>query len=72
MASAKVAISLDPDVLERLDHLVERGVFPNRSKAIQEAIRSTLAEWTRHYGGDSFAEMRRNFDGYLDQIATLR
>lgn len=47
MASAKVAISLDHDVLERLDHLVERRVFPNRSKAIQEAIEEKLGRLER-------------------------
>jgi metal-responsive CopG/Arc/MetJ family transcriptional regulator len=47
MASAKVAISLDHDVLERLDHLVERRMFPNRSKAIQEAIKEKLGRLER-------------------------
>jgi metal-responsive CopG/Arc/MetJ family transcriptional regulator len=47
MASAKVAISLDHDVLERLDHLVERRVFPNRSKAIQQAIEEKLGRLER-------------------------
>ncbi len=47
MASAKVAISLDHEVLERLDHLVRRRVFPNRSKAIQEAIEEKLGRLER-------------------------
>lgn len=47
MASAKVAISLDQEVLERLDHLVERRVFPNRSKAIQQAIEEKLGRLER-------------------------
>lgn len=47
MASAKVAISLDQEVLARLDHLVERRVFPNRSRAIQQAIEEKLGRLER-------------------------
>jgi metal-responsive CopG/Arc/MetJ family transcriptional regulator len=47
MASAKVAISLDQEVLVRLDHLVERRVFPNRSRAIQQAIEEKLGRLER-------------------------
>jgi len=42
MPSAKVAISLDADVLKRLDDLVEKRVFRNRSKAIQQAVEEKL------------------------------
>jgi len=42
MAAAKVAISLDEDVLARLDQLVKQQAFPNRSKAIEEAVREKL------------------------------
>ncbi len=42
MARSKVAISLDSDTLKRLDRLVQRKVFPNRSQAIQEAVSEKL------------------------------
>jgi metal-responsive CopG/Arc/MetJ family transcriptional regulator len=42
MARSKVAVSLDEDTLRRLDHLVDRQVFPNRSRAIQSAIEEKL------------------------------
>jgi len=38
MNPAKVAITLDEKVLKRLDQMVENRVFPNRSRAIQEAV----------------------------------
>ena len=38
MARAKVAISLDESTLDRLDKLVRKQVFPNRSQAIKEAV----------------------------------
>lgn len=47
MPRAKVAISLDESILERLDKLVERAVFSNRSQAIQEAVEEKLARMER-------------------------
>jgi len=44
---AKVAISLEESILERLDKLVERAVFSNRSQAIQEAVKEKLARMER-------------------------
>jgi len=43
MARAKVAISLDEATLARLDRLVRQAVFPNRSRAIQQAVDEKLA-----------------------------
>jgi metal-responsive CopG/Arc/MetJ family transcriptional regulator len=42
MATSKVAISIDSELLRRLDRLVADRVFPNRSQAVQEAIRDKL------------------------------
>jgi Arc/MetJ-type ribon-helix-helix transcriptional regulator len=47
VARAKVAISLDESTLERLDKLVERAIFANRSQAIQEAVDEKLARMDR-------------------------
>ncbi len=47
MARSKVAISLDSAALERLDRLVRRRVFPNRSRAIQEAVNEKLERLER-------------------------
>jgi metal-responsive CopG/Arc/MetJ family transcriptional regulator len=43
MARSKVAISLDESTLDRLDRLVQKKVFPNRSQAIEEAVAEKLA-----------------------------
>jgi len=43
MAVAKIAITLEQDVLSEVDRLVRRRVFPNRSRAIQEAVREKVA-----------------------------
>jgi metal-responsive CopG/Arc/MetJ family transcriptional regulator len=42
METAKVAISINKKTLKRLDSLVKDQVFPNRSKAIQEAVEDKL------------------------------
>ena len=38
MSRQKIAISLDEKTIRRLDTLVSKTVFPNRSQAIQEAL----------------------------------
>ena len=43
MGRSKVAISLDESTLNRLDKLVQKRVFPNRSQAIEEAVTGKLA-----------------------------
>jgi Arc/MetJ-type ribon-helix-helix transcriptional regulator len=42
MSSAKVAITIEQDLLTRLDRLVQERRFPNRSRAVQEALREKL------------------------------
>ena len=38
MAASKIGITLDNNLLKQIDNLVKSNIFPNRSKAIQEAI----------------------------------
>ncbi len=38
MATSKIAITIDQKTLNRLDFLVKTNFFPNRSRAIQEAV----------------------------------
>ncbi len=47
MSVAKVAISIDPRLLRRLDSLVEREVFRSRSEAIQKAVAEKLERLDR-------------------------
>lgn len=43
MGSVKVAITIDSETLKRVDALVAKKVFPNRSRAIQAAVAEKLA-----------------------------
>ncbi|MEO0080914.1 MAG: ribbon-helix-helix domain-containing protein [candidate division WOR-3 bacterium] len=47
MSTAKVAVTMDRDLLERLDRLVRNRRFPNRSRAVQEAVSEKLARLER-------------------------
>lgn len=43
MGRAKIAITVDEDALAEIDRLVHQGVFPNRSKAIEDAVQERIA-----------------------------
>jgi len=42
MASVKVAITIEKETLRQVDALVVQRVFPNRSRAIQAAVREKV------------------------------
>lgn len=42
MSTAKIAITIEESLLNKLDRLVKSHVFPNRSRAIQEAVSDKL------------------------------
>ena len=43
MGSSKIAITLESGMLAEVDALVKKHVFPNRSRAIQEAVKEKLS-----------------------------
>lgn len=47
MGSVKVAVTIDSDTLARIDGLVTKKVFPNRSRAFQAALAEKLARMER-------------------------
>ncbi|MDQ7780083.1 MAG: ribbon-helix-helix domain-containing protein [Planctomycetota bacterium] len=47
MSTAKVAITMNEDLLRRLDSLVRSRLFENRSRAIQEAVSEKIARLER-------------------------
>ncbi len=42
MSSTKIAISLETELLTRVDRLVKSRVFPNRSQAVRSALREKI------------------------------
>lgn len=47
MRTVKIAITIEEKLLDRLDQLVAEDKFPNRSRAVQEAIRDKLQRMKR-------------------------
>jgi len=47
MPTAKVAITLEESVLHKLDALVQKNCFPNRSQAIQAAVIEKISKIER-------------------------
>lgn len=60
MSSAKVAISLHPDSLKQVDQLVQSGVFPSRSKLIQDAVEEKLQRIRRFRLSQECAKLDRS------------
>jgi len=48
MPTAKIAITLEEETLDRIDQLVKERVFPNRSRAIQAAMEEKLQRLDRN------------------------
>jgi CopG family nickel-responsive transcriptional regulator len=50
--TTRFGVSLDADLLERFDEIIERRHYTNRSEAIRDLIRNTLvdSEWERERG----------------------
>jgi metal-responsive CopG/Arc/MetJ family transcriptional regulator len=47
MAASKIAIAIDDNRFKQVDLMVKSRVFPNRSKAIQEAVAEKLRRLQR-------------------------
>jgi len=47
MRKAKVALTLDSEIVRRIDMLVRQATFASRSQAVEEALREKLARLDR-------------------------
>ena len=65
MTRAKVAVSLDESLLNRLDRLVGKAVFPNRSQAIQIAVEEKLERLERSRLARECAKLDPDFEKSL-------
>lgn len=59
MSSAKIAISLNPEDLRQVDQLVEGGLFPSRSRLIQDAVAEKLQRLRRVRLSQECAKLQR-------------
>jgi metal-responsive CopG/Arc/MetJ family transcriptional regulator len=65
MAASKIAITIDNNLLERLDMLVKSNLFPNRSKAVQEAVAEKLARLEKSRLAQECAKLDPDFEQSL-------
>jgi Arc/MetJ-type ribon-helix-helix transcriptional regulator len=65
MGRFKVAVSLAETTLDRLDRLVKKGVFPNRSQAVQLAVEEKLDRIERSRLARDCAKLDREFEKSL-------
>ena len=69
MSTAKVAITLDEDLLKRLDRLVKNRTFENRSRAVQEAVSEKLARLDRSRLARECAKLDRKSEQIMAEEA---
>jgi len=62
MATSKIAITIDQNLLYRLDFLVKSQRFTNRSRAIQEAVAEKLARIERSRLAQECAKLDPKFE----------
>ena len=65
MSTAKIAITIEEELLGKLDRLVSSKVFPNRSKAIQEAVQEKLSRVNRSRLARECAKLDPKFEKAL-------
>lgn len=62
MTASKIAITIDDNTLKQLDGLVKSKLFPNRSRAIQEAITEKLSRLEKRRLAQECAKLDPNFE----------
>ena len=62
MAVSKIAITIDDHLLKQLDLIVKSKVYPNRSKAIQDAVADKLKRLERTRLAQECAKLDPEFE----------
>ncbi len=65
MSASKIAITLDAELLERVDRLVAERKFPSRSRAIQLAVKAQLDRFDRSRLARECAKLDPTFEQRL-------
>jgi metal-responsive CopG/Arc/MetJ family transcriptional regulator len=67
MTTSKIAITIDQNTLNRLDLLVKSRFFPNRSRAIQEAVAEKLERFEKNRLARESAKLNPEFEQELSE-----
>jgi metal-responsive CopG/Arc/MetJ family transcriptional regulator len=65
MAASKIAITIDDRILKQIDILVKSKYFPNRSRAIQEAVAEKLIRLEKSRLAQECAKLDSDFEQSL-------
>jgi len=65
MSTVKVAITINDVLLKQIDQFVTERRFPNRSRAIQEAVREKIERMTRNRLAQECAKLDPDFEQAL-------
>ena len=65
MGKTKIAITLDERTVGRIDHLVRGKAYPNRSRAIEEAVAEKLERLDRSRLARESAKLDPSFERAL-------
>ncbi len=67
MATSKIAITIEKNTLNRLDLLVKSHFFPNRSRAIQEAVAEKIERIEKSRLARECAKLNPEFEQDLSE-----
>ena len=67
MGKAKIAITLDENIVSRIDRLVRQRTFSNRSQAIEQAIEEKLSRLDRSRLAREAAKLDPEFEKKLSE-----
>ena len=65
MSKAKIAITLEEETLEKVDRLIGLHIFPNRSRAIQQAVEEKLERLEKNHLATECAKLDPSFERAL-------
>ena len=68
MSTAKIAITIDDKLIQKLDNLVEKQLYPSRSRAIQEAVAEKLTRLDKSRLARECAKLNKKDERELAEI----
>lgn len=68
MSTTKIAITIDGKLVQKIDSLVEKRIFPNRSRAIQVAVSEKLSRLEKSRLAKECLHLDKAFEQQLSEI----
>jgi len=65
MPKSKIAVTLDRNIVGEVDRLVKQRAYPNRSQAIEEALREKLLRLKKNRLAQEVAKLDPDFERSL-------